>query len=207
MKRDFDSEAKAWDQNKDRVKLATDIADAMRDSLHLDRKHLLLDFGTGTGLIALRLLPHVQRVIAVDTSKGMLDVLKSKLIESEIANIEPVYWNFEQDGAELPMVDVVVSAMTLHHIENTLNIAKTFFNALVPGGQIAIADLDPDDGKFHQDTTGIEHNGFDREHLKEIFVKAGFQSLNVKDACSVKKPVRDGVLKDFTIFLLTGKKE
>jgi ubiquinone/menaquinone biosynthesis C-methylase UbiE len=207
MKRDFDNEAKDWDQNKARVKVATDIADAMRDSLHLDGRQLLLDFGTGTGLIALRLLPHVQRVIAVDTSQGMLDVLKSKLAESNIENIDPVYWNIEQDNSELPKVDVIVSAMTLHHIRDTLNIAKIFFNALAPGGQIAIADLDLDDGKFHQDATGIEHNGFDREHLKEIFVKAGFQSLIVKETCSVNKPVKEGESRIFTIFLLTGKKE
>jgi len=133
--------------------------------------------------------------------------LKGKLAESNITSIDPVYWNFELNRDTLPMVDVIVSSMTLHHIGDIEKIAKTFFYALVPGGQIAIADLDPDDGKFHQDTMGIEHNGFDREHLKEVFVKAGFQSLNVKDACSVKKPVKEGELKNFTIFLLTGKKE
>jgi tRNA (cmo5U34)-methyltransferase len=207
MKRDFDSAAKTWEENKDRVIVAKAIADAMLQSLHLDGKQLLMDFGTGTGLIALRFQPHVQRIIAVDTSQGMLEVLKDKLAESNITNIDPVYWNFELNRDVLPMVDVIVSSMTLHHIGDIEKIAKTFFDALVPGGQIAIADLDPDDGKFHQDTTGIEHNGFDREHLKEVFVKVGFQSLNVKDACSVKKPGKDGVLRNFTIFLLTGKKE
>jgi ubiquinone/menaquinone biosynthesis C-methylase UbiE len=207
MKRYFDSEAKTWDQNKDRVKVAIDIAGAMRENLHLDSRHLLLDFGTGTGLIALSLLPYVQRVIAVDTSQGMLDVLKGKLVESNIENIDPVYWDMERNSAALPEVDVIVSAMTLHHIKDIANIAKIFFNALVPGGQIAIADLDPDDGKFHQAATGIEHNGFDREHLKEIFIGAGFQSLNVKDACSMKKTAKDGEERNFTVFLLTGKKE
>jgi cyclopropane fatty-acyl-phospholipid synthase-like methyltransferase len=206
LKRDFDSEAKSWDQNEGRVKAAIAIADAMRERLELREHQTLMDFGTGTGLVALRLLSHVGRVVAVDTSKGMLEVLGRKIDEAGITNIVPMLWDEEQGRTELPKADVIVSAMTLHHIADIDSIAAMFFGALAPGGQIAIADLDLDGGEFHADPMGVEHNGFDREELKNKFVDAGFSSVQVTDAHTLRRTAKDGTEKEFTVFLLTGRK-
>ena len=68
--------------------MAQTIADAMITALKPKGKELVMDYGTGTGNIALRIVPHVHRIIAVDSSKGMLDVLQEKLSHDRISTVE-----------------------------------------------------------------------------------------------------------------------
>ncbi len=56
-----------------------------------------MDYGTGTGNIALRIAPQVKKIIAVDSAKGMLEVLKEKLLADGITTIEPREWSIGQD--------------------------------------------------------------------------------------------------------------
>jgi len=78
MKRDFDSAAKTWDLNDTRTRMSTGIADAMVAVLGLTGSETVLDYGTGTGIVALRIRPLVRQVIAADSSRGMLDVLEAR---------------------------------------------------------------------------------------------------------------------------------
>lgn len=206
MKRDFDKEAQQWDTNPFRVKMTTAIAESMRQSLNFNQTQVLLDYGAGTGLVTLKLQSEVKIVYAIDSSPGMLAVLKEKLNSAGITNVEPVLWDFEQEPWQKEKIDIIVSSMTLHHIKDTGKIIAAFYTILKPGGQIAIADLDSDNGEFHDDPTGVEHNGFDREELKYLFQNSGFIDIMVNTAYTIRKPIKSGSMRDFTIFLLTAKK-
>ncbi|MFB3896020.1 MAG: class I SAM-dependent methyltransferase, partial [bacterium] len=181
-------------------------AEAMRQSLHYSQEQTLLDYGAGTGLVTLKLQSEVKKVYAIDSSAGMLAVLTEKLNKTGIANVEPVLWDFEQEPWQKEPVDIIVSSMTLHHIKDTRKLVTALYTILNPGGQIAIADLDSDNGEFHDDPTGVEHNGFDREKLKNLFQNAGFIDIMVTDAYTIRKPIKTGQMRDFTIFLLTATK-
>lgn len=50
QKRDFDNAAATWDENPARVKLAHDVARAIRHTMQLTPDMDVLDFGGGTGL-------------------------------------------------------------------------------------------------------------------------------------------------------------
>ena len=95
----------------------------------------------GRGNIALRIVPQVHRIIAVDSSKGMLDVLQEKLSYDRISTVEIREWSIGQDPSLLPHFDIIVSSMTMHHIRDTSGTARAFYSLLLPGGRIAIADL------------------------------------------------------------------
>jgi len=58
--------------------------------------------------------------------------------------------------------------MTLHHIEEPARLLKRFYDLLLPGGILGIADLDMEDGAFHKDNTGVVHFGFERMQLKGL---------------------------------------
>jgi 2-polyprenyl-3-methyl-5-hydroxy-6-metoxy-1,4-benzoquinol methylase len=174
----------------------------MLRNLRLTSELELLDFGAGTGLVVLQLAPHVRKVIAYDTSPGMLKVLQGKLGSN--TNVEPMQGTPGQAEPRLPTVDVVVSAMALHHVADIAGVARAFKAALRPGGQLAVADLDPEGGAFHADRRDVMHDGFEREALAGIFAEAGFQAVACHDACTIIKPAADGRLRPFTIFLLTG---
>lgn len=144
-----------------------------------------MDFGAGTGLIAGRLAPHVAHIVAVDISAAMLAQLASK---PELAGkVETI----ERDIIAEPLgrrVDLIVSAMAMHHVEDTDALLKALYTHLAPGGRVALADLDTEAGGFHPPgMAGVFHHGFDRE----VFTSA----------CEVEKEARR-----YSVFLATASR-
>lgn len=107
--------------------MAKTIADAMIRTLQPDGTEVVLDYGTGTGLIALQLRPHVQRIVAVDSAKNMLAFLHQKLATEGITSVEPREWSVGKETRDLPRFDIIVSSMTLHHIRDTAA-ARAFYS-------------------------------------------------------------------------------
>jgi len=203
----FEKAAVVWDNDPGRVQMAQTIADAMITALKPNGNEMVMDYGTGTGNIALRIVPHVHRIIAVDSSKGMLDMLQEKLSHDRISTVEIREWSIGQDPALLPLFDIIVSSMTMHHVRDTAGTARAFYTMLLPGGRIAIADLDLDNGEFHE-TPGItEHDGIDRNYLQQVFEQAGFVSVRFLEGATIQKTSsHTGKLRDFTIFLMTAQR-
>ena len=201
----FDKAAVVWDKDPGRVQMARTIADAMINALHPVGTETVMDYGTGTGNIALRIAPHVKRIIAVDSAKGMLEVLKEKIMTEGITTIEPREWSIGHDVADLPRFDLIVSSMTMHHVRDIADSARTFHELLQPGGRIAIADLDSDNGEFHEAPGIAEHDGIDRKNLQQVFEQAGFDSVRFSEGATIHKmSSRTGKPRDFTIFLMTA---
>jgi ubiquinone/menaquinone biosynthesis C-methylase UbiE len=203
-KRDFDAVAASWDENPGRVKVATDIAQAITREIALGPDMDVMDFGCGTGLVALALQPLVRSVTGVDSSQGMLDVLAAKIARRGLGNVRTLFCDLARGDVLDGRYDLVVSAMTLHHVREIEPLLAQFARVTAPGGWLCIADLDPDDGEFHDDNTGVFHCGFERAALRDVFVAAGFEDVRATDAAEVVKPGRDGALRRFTVFLMTG---
>ncbi len=206
VKRDFDKAAATWDEEPRRLKLASDVADSITENIKLSPDMDVLDFGCGTGLLTLKLQPFVRSVTGVDSSQGMLDVLKSKAERLGAANVIALLRDLDKDDVLDGGYHLVTSCMTLHHVKDTDGLIKALYKITLPDGYIAIADLDLDDGRFHDDSTGVFHNGFDRTMLQQIFIESGFVEVNCRTASSIIKPTSDGGTREFTIFLMTGRR-
>ena len=166
----------------------------------------MLDFGCGTGLLTLQLQPLVHSITGLDSSSGMLAVLKRKIDGLKLANARTVLCDLEQ-GQKLPgRYDLVVSSMTLHHVPTIPPLLALFFNVLVPGGRLCIADLDVEQGRFHSDNTGVFHFGFDREALCASLVQAGFHRVSAQTAAHIVKPDSQQLPTRFSVFLISGEK-
>jgi hypothetical protein len=83
---------------------------------------------------------------------------------------------------------------------------KQFYSILLPSGQLAVDDLDLDDGQFHSNNEGIFHLGFDRKELCRMFTDTGFRDVRHMTAAQIEKPVGDGRTRLFSMFLITGRK-
>jgi ubiquinone/menaquinone biosynthesis C-methylase UbiE len=205
-RRDFDKEAATWDDNPAAVNRAAAIADAILSRVTLTPDMDVMDFGAGTGLVTLALQPHVRSITAADTSTGMLAVLKQKADAAGFENVRTLLWDFENDAPPDACFHVIVSSMTLHHVPETARLIGILRGLLHPGGVIAIADLDAEDGSFHPDKTGVEHFGFDRGALKRMFENAGLRDVRESTAFTFSKVVSSGETREFSVFLISGTK-
>ena len=199
MKDLFEARAKDWDANDRRTKLAAAISASIVEHVELDERMSVLDFGAGTGLISARIAPLVNRVVAADTSKAMLDKLESK---PELkGKVDTVC----QDLLDTPLdarFDLIVSAMAMHHVENTSILIDRFAEHLNDSGVVALADLDKEDGSFHPaDTEGVFHFGFDRTDLGALLQSHGFEQIEFITAHTI-----NGEEKDYPVFLVTARK-
>ena len=149
-KRDFDKDAANWDEKPIRIEMAYNVSSEISSVIHLNKNMKAMDFGCGTGLLTLNIAPNVGTITGVNSSRGMLDILNAKVEKYNITNVATALIdgeNFNITGK----YDIIVSSMTAHHIEKIEPLIEKFYDILLPGGYLFIADLDPDDGEFHED--------------------------------------------------------
>ena len=87
IRRDFEAVASRWDSNPGRVKIAHDVASTIMREVKLSPQMDVLDYGCGTGLLAMHLQPFVNSVTGADNSPAMLEVLTEKI---SIAGNQPM---------------------------------------------------------------------------------------------------------------------
>jgi len=195
----FNEKAKDWDANEMRTMLSAAIGSSILEHVSLHEQMRVMDFGAGTGLISSQVAPLVKKIVAVDISEAMLNKLVAK---PELqAKVEIVC----QDIIEKPIADnfdLIMSAMSMHHVKDTSKLIQRFSEHLNPGASIALADLDKEDGSFHpEDSEGVFHLGFKRNELQIILEKYGFREVQFVTAHTINKEE-----KKYPIFLVTATK-
>lgn len=203
---DFEKEAAVWDTEPRRVKLANDVAEAIIREIKPTRDMDVLDAGCGTGLVTLCLQPLVRSITGVDSSPGMLAVFQDKVKKQGLTNVHPQLVDLEKGDQVAGRFQLLVSSMTMHHVEDTAALLRGWFDLLLPGGWLGVADLDTEDGSFHSDHRGVYHFGFARDHLKALLEKTGFRQIRATTAASVIKEVTGAGKREFSVFLLVGRK-
>jgi SAM-dependent methyltransferase len=103
----------------------------------------LIDFGAGTGSLALAAARHCQRVVAVDISPAMLARIRAKADAAGSTNIDCVlagFLNYDHAG---PPVDFIYTRNALHHLPDFWKgIALRRLRAILTGGGVLqIRDL------------------------------------------------------------------
>lgn len=185
--RDFNAVAGIWDEEPRRVKVATEIAAAIKNTLSLSTGWDALDMGCGTGLVTLALAPYLGSITGIDSSCAMLDKLVEKEKATGITNVKTALCDLSAGEMPEGTFHLIVSAMTLHHIKHPEVLLSSLMSRLHPGGWIALADLAAKDGSFHEDPTGVFHHGFSRTELTRLLESSGFVSISVTEATVMQK--------------------
>lgn len=201
----FDQAAAQWEANPGRVALAKGVVAAIRNAVPLRSDMEVMDFGAGTGLVTLGVLPYVARVTAADASPEMLRVLDGKRRELAIDNVQTLLCDIATTPLPQAAFDVIVSSMVLHHLADVPQVFKRLRSCLRPGGWIAVADLDTEDGSFHSDPTGVFHHGFDRADVVRWLEGAGFTSATAGEAYRMVRATPDAAPRTYPIFLAVAR--
>jgi SAM-dependent methyltransferase len=164
-------------------------------------------------LLSFTLAPHVQSLVGVDTADGMISAFNTKLRDVENPNLCAI--NHLVTSADSPELqgacaglangeasetlyrfDLIVSHLTLHHIEDLKGIFATMFECLKLGGVVALTDYE-DFGteaiRFHPEKKrpGVEHHGIKKNLAEELLVGTGFSHVRVEEAFVLRKEVAD----------------
>ncbi len=206
VRRDFDKEAALWDESPTRLKLASDIANSIFAEMDLDGTQNVLDFGCGTGLLTFYLQPNVRSVTGIDSSHKMIEIFENKATALGLNCVSGKCLNVEDGDLITGSYQLVMSSMAFHHVKDIRLLLEQLYDVTASGGMLCIADLDSDNGQFHDDNTGIFHFGFERQKLVDLLTEIGFCGIKHKTAATVTKTGADGETRSFTIFLVSAKK-
>jgi putative AdoMet-dependent methyltransferase len=145
--------------------------------LGLDDEDTFVDFGTGTGVVPLAVADYCERVVAIDISETMLDVVREKVDTRGIQNIDIVrdgFVNYDHGGDP---TSFAFSKNALHHLPDFWKVEalKTVGDTLEPGGIFRLRDLvysfDPRDS--HESIESwlerMEKTDFTHEELRNHF--------------------------------------
>ena len=104
----------------------------------------LMDF---KGLMSHGLISHVHRAIGLDTSQGMVDVYNQKAKDNQLSSkmhalcIDLLSLPESEIPQEVQNVDMVVCAMSFHHISDIKKATKGLASLLKKGGHLLVLDL------------------------------------------------------------------
>jgi ubiquinone/menaquinone biosynthesis C-methylase UbiE len=201
----FEQGAATWDDNPARVRNAETLASAILQKAEVSETDTVVDYGCGTGLVTLAVAPHVGRVIAIDSSPAMLSVLREKAQMRGLDHVATVQADLERDEPPTVEADLVLTTMVLHHVTDIPAVLRRLAAMVRPGGLLAVADLDAEDGSFHADRAGVVHFGFDRAWLRAQFEAAGLVQVADETANTLERDGPDGPRR-YTVFLMLGTK-
>ncbi len=196
----FDEVAKSWDEKPSRVINARKVGSSLLNLLPVSKDWKVLEIGAGTGLLTFYIQPFVGKIYALDSSSGMLSVLKEKIEKYKVSNIYPLFLDAEKELPEGEF-DLVVLHMTLHHVKDVPSLFNRISSRLKVGGFLAVGDLVKEDGSFHKINKAVYHFGFSKEEIFRYFKDARLEPYVFRVVHSIE---RNG--KDYPIFLACGRK-
>lgn len=167
MRHNFNHKAETFDSPKN-IFLANLVCQAVEKQIDRLSDKEILDFGGGTGLLALPLAKQAKSVTLVDISEKMLEQSRLKAEQQDIKNIQFL----EQDLLVNPLeqqFDLIVVSRVLHHMPDLDATLAMFHHHLRERGQVLIADFVK---------TDTNHHGFELTELENKLAQFGFSSID-----------------------------
>ncbi|MBZ9687448.1 class I SAM-dependent methyltransferase [Clostridium estertheticum] len=201
----FDNYAKTWDTDK-RINRAKVISNEIGDSIEINENYSAMEFGCGTGLISFNLYDKFKSITLIDSSKGMIEILNSKINKYGVTNMVTHHLDISIKNSLGMKFDVIYTSMVLHHINDIKAIINNFHQLLNKDGYLCIVDLDEEDGSFHKGYPEFDgHNGFNQNELKTILINSDFKDIESNTFFYDDKIVKDEKVC-YSLFLMKARK-
>jgi ubiquinone/menaquinone biosynthesis C-methylase UbiE len=144
------------------------------------------DIGAGTGFLTEELLSRDLRVVAVDQSSEMLDLMQRIFLHSN-----DIEYKQAQADERIPLpdnsVDYAFANMYLHHVESPLEAIREMARITTFGGRVVITDLDAHTYEFLREKHHDRWMGFERDDITVWLKEAGLKEAGIdcigEDCC------------------------
>ena len=137
----------------------------------------IADLGAGEGAFALLLAERAKKVIAVDSSAGMIEVGREQAARHGVKNVEYRLGDME----ELPIgdgeIELAFFSQSLHHALHPARALEEAWRILGAGGRVAILDLAKHRFEEARELYADEWLGFSEAELEAMLEKAGFAEV------------------------------
>jgi ubiquinone/menaquinone biosynthesis C-methylase UbiE len=177
----YDLWASSYDKQPENLMLHFDeaIFSELLTEVEIKNKKVA-DIGCGTGRHWNKILMNEpEQLEGLDVSNGMLEMLKEKFPTAKLSLIQNNLLTFIDDAS----FDVIISTLTIAHIQNIEEAIATWSRILKPSAEIIITDFHPSalaiGGKrtFTNDGQVITVTNYIHtvEKIKNLFIKYGFE--------------------------------
>ena len=201
----FDKVATEWDNMRSNF-FQVGVRERAISEANIKENAIIADIGAGSGFISEGLTDMNVKIIAVDQSQKMLDVMINKFLD--VKNIEYRLGESQQLPINDSEIDCAFANMFLHHVESPEKTIKELFRILKPNGKLIITDLDTHNHEFLRK----EHNdiwmGFERTDLKNWFLSSGFNNVmidSIGENCCTKSQESEETA-EISVFIVKGIK-
>ncbi|KAK7688878.1 hypothetical protein QCA50_007569 [Cerrena zonata] len=163
-------------------------------------KYISMNIGIRTdsvflGLISRELIPHVNSIVGVDITQGLVDQYNLRVSNQglEPSEMKAIRTELKQNDEQLgdTKFDVIVCSASYHHLEDVEGMTRTLVSYLKPGGALLVADvMKRTDGReiFHKDHHHVvaHTSGFGEDDMKGIFTQGGLGDYEFSHIFSAK---------------------
>lgn len=119
--------------------------------LKIEKGDVVADIGAGSGVLTVplaRAVGPMGKVYAVDIQDEMLTLIRLRMKQRRINNVEPVLGEIASPKLPANSVDLMVLVDVYHEFSHPFEMTKAMADALKPGGRIALVEYRKEDPRI-----------------------------------------------------------
>src|SRR6187401_1062048 len=136
------------------------------------------DLGCGTGQLTETIAPYVKQVVAVDSSRDMLDAAQQRV--GHARNVDLRQGDLENLPLAAGELDAAMLSLVLHYSPSPARALAEVGRVVRKGGRVLIVEMLPHDRQEYQQQMGHVWLGFSEKQIGKFLSDAGFSDVRMR---------------------------